>query len=107
MDRQYPPMPTGEQCEADARLPDYHGRRAYACWYPQMGGYCGKCVVLISEDAEVAGSTCFDAYVWHDGEFPFHENDDIPVRLHHCEPSQFIEFGKLVQAFQEAVNKEK
>lgn len=36
--------PTGDECEKRAYLPDCDG---YACWYPQMGGYHAKCVVIL------------------------------------------------------------
>jgi len=62
-----------------------------ATWYPQMGGYCGKCIVVPIGD-------CFDAYVWHDGDFPF-SGDAPPTFLHHCDPQQFIRFGTGVAQF--------
>jgi len=94
--------PTAEQCSTNARLPDVDGSPAYACWYPQMGGYVGKAVVVITPPANAGDyDTCFEAYVWHDGEFPFDEGG--PVRhLHHCMPSQFVDFGELVLKLQGA-----
>lgn len=92
----HPPMPTGGECEALARLPDFNGRPAFAAWYPQMGGYAAKAVIVLMTDATEDG--CFDAYVWHDGEFPFHEVGDDPARVHHCSAGQFVEFGNEVLA---------
>ena len=47
---------------------------------------------------------CFEVYVWHDGEFPFDDSGDRgengPAHLHHCMPSQFVEFGNLVLKLQ-------
>lgn len=86
----HPELPSYDQCDANERLPDFQGCRAYACYYPQMGGYIGRCVVVL-----VAGG-CFEAYVWHDGDFPFLEDDGPPVNLHHCCAEQFVEFGKFV-----------
>ena len=90
------PEPTAEQCSAKAPV-TVDGRSGIACWYPQMGGYVGKCVILPD------GEGGFDALVWHDGNFPFlGESDDDyraqpPRRLHHCDPQQFIAFGELAE----------
>lgn len=93
----HPHEPTPEQCSANARLPAFDDRPAFACWYPQMGGYVGKAVVVVGEGG------CFDAFVWHDGTFPFNGeyHDGNPARLHHCSPDQFIEFGNAVKRMQE------
>ncbi len=84
-------------------MEDFNGCPAYACWYPQMGGYVGRCVIVLSTFKEEFSDTCFEAYVWHDGEFPFSDDGDYssPVNIHHCMPSQFIEFGKFVLGLQE------
>ena len=58
----------------------------------EMGGYVGASVVLLDKSE---GATCFDVYIWHDGEFPFSGKE--PHILHHCEAEQFIEFGRRVQ----------
>ncbi len=99
-----PREPTPEECENNA--PVTCGELVgFACWYPQMGGYAGKCVVLFdsgpSMSDEDRNNRCFDTYVWHDGEFPFPSDDGPegsrkPAYLHHCTPFQFIEFGLLV-----------
>lgn len=60
----------------------------YATWYPQMGGYVAKCIIAMHENG------CFDAFIWHNGEFPF--TDEPPECLHHCSGEQFVEFGKFV-----------
>lgn len=88
-----PREPTPEECSSRAKIGE-----GWACWYPQMGGYVGKCVVVPSD------GTCFDAWVWHDGEFPFSANtsDCGPTRLHHCDPEQFVRFGELVASLKGA-----
>lgn len=92
------PEPTSDQCTSNESLTLADGRRAMACWYPQMGGYVGK--ALLVDDGG-----CVDVYVWHDGQFPFSGDDyDIgprenPVELHHCDPSQFIRFGEVAARF--------
>jgi hypothetical protein len=88
-----PPEPTAQQC-SDKSAIAFGDEWAFACWYPQMGGYVGKCVVT------GAGEGCFDAYVWHDGEFPFGDGPS-PNRLHHCHPGQFIAFGEAVLKWQQ------
>lgn len=80
-------MPTLDECEKQAQMPAVNGFPAYACWYPQMGGYVSRCIVVLT-------GGCFDAYVWHDGDFPF--DDQYPRQLHHCDAGQFVEFGKFV-----------
>lgn len=85
-----PREPTADECGNNAPVDT-----GFACWYPQMGGYVGKCVIVPN------GNGCFDAYVWHDGQFPFAGEADQyfegknPVRLHHCMADQFIEFGQF------------
>jgi hypothetical protein len=81
--------PTAGQCSAKEVLERTGERVTFACWYPQMGGYVGKCVV------ELDASGCFDAHVWHDGEFPFDGGE--PRVVHHCDAEQFIRFGELVR----------
>ena len=66
-----------------------------AIWYPQMGGYVSKAWVERLDDKD---GGCFDVYVYHDGDFPFH-GDEKPARLHHCMAEQFITFGKKVETF--------
>lgn len=83
---EYPREPTAEECSQHVSL----GDGWFALWYPQMGGYVGKAV------ARQVGE-CFDLYVWHDGEFPFSDDDvdgwteqpKCPVLLHHCDSEQF------------------
>lgn len=83
--------PTGEQCEQTAELSREAGRVCFATYhYPQMGGYCAPSIVSTGGIGE-----CFDAEIWHDGQFPFGEERE-PVKLHHCCAAQFIEFGLLV-----------
>lgn len=87
--------PTYEQIRDNAKVAEDDLKIAYACWYPQMGGYLGKCVMILSKQP----NTCFEALVWHDGEFPFsngYDHHSQPVRIHHCDARQFIEFGTIV-----------
>lgn len=105
----HPPEPTAAQCSAAADLPPFNGQPCMACWYPQMGGYVGRCVVCGPHPGE--DISCVDVYVWHDGEFPFRGDDPIgwegdkrkPAYVHHCDVEQFINFGRLVmdRMFQE------
>jgi hypothetical protein len=104
----YPPMPTADQCSKHERLPDFNNFPAFACWYPSMGGYVGKAIVVITPDVDPGENVrqpgdydrCFDVYVWHNGKFPFSDDEYdqsvSPIRLHHCCPSEFIEFGEFV-----------
>lgn len=80
--------PSADECSIGAAVTADDGTTGVAMWYPQMGGYSGKCIVVRSGD-------CFDAFVWHSGEFPFEEQS--PVQLHHCDPEQFICFGERVR----------
>ncbi|MEU4224312.1 hypothetical protein AB0F17_08465 [Nonomuraea sp. NPDC026600] len=86
--------PTHEECTSHATVVLGDGKEGIACWYPQMGGYTAHAVIVLD-----AG--CVDVYVWHDGEFPFADDDGPPVVLHHCNGGQFIEFGKLIEAVTE------
>ncbi len=99
--RTYPPEPTAEQCSTNTRVEDFEKAPAYATWYPQMGGYVGKAVIVLIPADQYAVDNCFDVYVWHDGAFPFTEDGSgSPAHLHHCMPSQFVDFGWLVQHLQ-------
>jgi hypothetical protein len=95
-----PRQPTSEECTAHAHL----GDGWYAIWYPQMGGYVATAAI---KDLENDG--CFNAFIWHDGQFPFDEPDLIeehpsrrknPAFLHHCSSEQFIQFGEEVRRIQ-------
>jgi hypothetical protein len=97
-----PPEPSAQECSEGFWLAAAGGR---ACWYPSIGGYAGKAVVVVSEDGGV------DVWVWHDGQFPFRSLDDgadndgepprSPVLLHHCDPADFIRFGQFLERLQE------
>jgi hypothetical protein len=97
--------PTGDECNAKARVIAYTSTDGvatygYACWYPQMGGYGGKCVVTF-DDVLTEANDCFAAIVWHDGEFPFgRDADENPRVIHHCAADQFVRFGNDVEAMQ-------
>ncbi len=104
---QSPPEPTPEQCTNNEwiSLEGWEGWDkgwvAFAAWYPQMGGYVGRAVICIGRipNREDEEDSCFEAFVWHDGEWPFRgEDGDNPIHIHHCMASQFIEFGELVLA---------
>jgi hypothetical protein len=97
----YPPQPTADQCEANEKLPDVNGLPAWAGWYPQMGGYVSKCVIV--DESTLDPESCFGVFVWHDGQFPFSDDSQYPgdtapcpAYLHHCSATQFIEFGETV-----------
>lgn len=68
-----------------------------AAFYPQMGGYCGKCWVRSSDNGDNGEPPCFEVAVYHDGEFPFEGGN--PIILHHCSAEQFSRFGELCGAF--------
>ena len=99
----HPPEPTAEDCSSGAEL-IHETQRAIALWYPQMGGYGGKAVVVVNDPSQLA-NTCVDVYVWHDGEFPF--TGSPPVELHHCDAEQFVRFGQAVLAYQDKVREVK
>ena len=97
--------------EVPNRAPTYDEIRAntvvdgcMAAWYPQMGGYVAKCWVRFGcyDGDPPTNIPGFDVVVWHDGEWPFGEDDDrvrVPAHLHHCGADQFIEFGELCNKF--------
>lgn len=97
------PDPTSEQCTNNERIQLEDGRWATAAWYPQMGGYVSHCLIVLNP-----GEDCFEAYVWHDGSFPFGEDNDrwpgeaapSPAHIHHCAADQFVGFGNLVNRLQ-------
>lgn len=84
----HPPEPTSDQCDRQEHFV-FEDQPHVALWYPQMGGYVGKCVVSLA-------GPCFEAWVWHDGEFGFGD-EQPPAHLHHCDPDQFIAFGQAVK----------
>lgn len=95
-----PPEPTPEQCSEGAAVDGGAGRTGTAAWYPQMGGYVGR-AVIVTVDGD-----CTDVYVWHDGDFPFtgddaYRDDAYPRLVHHCDGSQFVRFGELLQRIQD------
>src|SRR5262245_53058591 len=88
--------PTSDQCSANAPVDLGNGLPAFAAWYPQMGGYVGRAVVVLPKPP--TEDCCVEVYVWHDGDFPFSEGR--PALLHHCSAEQFIRFGELLQRAQ-------
>jgi hypothetical protein len=81
--------PTAEDCGNNKTLYENNEVIIFACYYPQMGGYSGKCIICKNKN-----NSCFDAYVWHDGEFPF--SNETPNKIHHCDANQFVKFGNLI-----------
>lgn len=88
-----PPYPTRDQCNNNDVVFEDEDGIYRACWYPQIGGYTGKAVIGFPTGVE---NPCFDVWLWHDGEFPFGP-EESPFEYHHCDPQQFIDFGKFVQ----------
>lgn len=84
--------PTAEQCYAHERVGS-----GVATWYPQMGGYSSKAIVVGDDD--------FDVYIWHDGDFPFGDGRS-PICMHHCDGAQFVEFGSLLMDIEERTAEE-
>ncbi len=104
--------PTADQCTVHEKVYEDEHHVGYAIWYPQMGGYVGKAVTLLDKewserDDGVAIGGCFDVLVWHNGEFPIRgEDGENPVRIHHCDPTQFIQFGEKVAELNELGRKD-
>ena len=96
--------PTTEQCNNHELVYKDQTRRAYAAWYPQMGGYVAKCVAVFDLQWKDLGhgrhGGCIDVYVWHDGDFPFEGR--APIVMHHCNPKQFIRFGEWLKEINES-----
>lgn len=93
--------PTPEECSKKSKVLDTDCHIGYACWFPQMGGYAGKCVAVfdkqrIQHENGSAEGGCIELYVWHDGEFPFTEEAGEPKHIHICSPEEFITFGKFL-----------
>lgn len=88
--------PTPIECNMNTPVFKDGKEVGFATWYPQMGGYIARCIVLTEAD----NNNCFDCLIWHDGEFPFTEGDRNPNVVHHCDADQFIDFGKLVLKYQ-------
>lgn len=95
-----PKEPTSDQCSAGEMLDEDDQYRYFAIWYPQMGGYVSRAVVAVFKTPSDEDS-CFDVWVWHDGEFPF--SDRNPAELHHCSPGQFMRFGEKVRMMQRKI----
>jgi hypothetical protein len=100
-----PPEPTSDEVVlgATVNLPD--GRWARACWFPSIGGYVGKALVIPSQ---VEGECCTEVWVWHNGQFPFSgqcpacSSECSPVLLHVHGGQDFIAFGELVDECESA-----
>ena len=93
--------PTLVECSHRTKVYETDKDIGFACWYPQMGGYSGKCIAIFNKEWTLydSGATtggCIELYVWHDGEFPFTDEDGAPSHIHICVPEQFIELGKFL-----------
>lgn len=91
--------PTSEQCTANEKVHETETEVSYAIWYPQMGGYGAHALITLSKNNPDRkdpdkDDPCFEAYIWHDGEFPF--SNQQPARIHHCSANQFIRFGTTI-----------
>lgn len=92
--------PTSEECNENIKVYENKDSIGFALWYPQMGGYIGKCVAVL--DKNNMEESCVDCYIWHDGEFPFSDDDEVdrkPIFIHHCSADQFIDFGTEINNF--------
>jgi len=86
-------QPTDDEVENNTTV-EFNGVKHTAIWYPQMGGYRGKCWVSKHEE-----SGCFDVHVFHDGDYPFDdESERDPITTHYCDADQLIEFAERVKA---------
>lgn len=98
--------PTPEECSARTVVDLGDGRNGWACWYPSMGGYVGKAVVILDDG-------CVEVLVWHNGDFPFGgqveswpgEPVPSPARLHHCDGGQFVTFGEFLNSLDAPVTR--
>jgi hypothetical protein len=81
--------PTSDQCSENVIVTETENTVAMACWYPQMGGFSAHALAVMYKETD----SCVDVYVWHDGDWPFHDGKS-PRIIHHCDPEQFINFGK-------------
>lgn len=92
--------PTGDECNEKAIIYENDKEICRALWFPQMGGYSGKAVAVITkriEGMDDLDGGCVEVYVWHDGEFPFKgDSSRPPYNIHLCDPDQFIGFGNLL-----------
>lgn len=67
---------------------EHDGTRTVAwIWTPQIGGYVAAARVEVHESDDP--DPCFDALVFHDGEFP----SDVPLELHACGALQWVRFA--------------
>ena len=96
--------PTPDECNANAVVYGTDDAIGYALWHPQVGGYCGRAVAIMSKrwwrhpDGAACGA-CFDLAVWHDGDFPRDSVEPVAT-LHFCGADQFVRFGQEVAALQ-------
>lgn len=86
--------PTDEDCRHKKVVASDFTHKVIAMYYPQMGGYTSKCLISFAHGGV---DMCFDALIWHNGQFPFEACDGNPARIHHCSPDQFIAFGESIK----------
>lgn len=97
--------PTQEQCRNRQTWND-GGFKCIAFYWPQMGGYSAKAVAQVNTEEE--DSSCVIVFVWHDGEFPFTEDDRVdgngkaksPAKLHICDFGDWLQTMELLSQFQ-------
>ncbi len=107
-------MPDIGRVEFPGRPPTYEEAKentvvggCMAAWFPQMGGHCGMCWVMMGcyNALPPTDTPGMDVQVWHDGDFPINSADDdgnyprTPMEFHFCDAEHFIEFGKKAIAF--------
>ncbi len=92
-----PRAPTADECNKQlaVTLTNASGmtRNYTACWYPQVGGYSALCWI---EPEGVGERACFDAWVWHDGEFAIEPTEE-PDCIHYCSYRQLMLFALLAK----------
>lgn len=97
-----PREPTYGEIESNAAIQQGDSFSAFALWFPQMGGYAGKAVAVIYE---TESDGCMnEVYVWHDGDFPFSDDQEQPRRIHYCDASQFVDFGNKLIGFEDILS---
>jgi hypothetical protein len=96
--------PSDNDCRTNVEI-KVNNLKGYACYYPQMGGYLGKAIVIPLQ-YDKSTEPCYNVLIWHDGEFPFTQLENEPVTLHHCSADQFIQFGNLLKTFAERSSRE-
>jgi len=92
--------PTRDECNENTKIYQNEKEVAYALWFPNMGGYAGKAIAVFSMEKPIEKDDCMEIYVWHNGDFPFCGSEKPPAKLHICDPTDFINLGTTLMAFQ-------